>query len=82
LIEFIKEPIWPCPFLHGFLKITVKEKGNEDGAWLTDPGILTCTISNNYSRFLWQQASGNTAFSANQDTAITEGAHNIHRHLS
>jgi hypothetical protein len=32
------------------------------------PGILTCMISNNYSRFSRQQESGNTAFSANQDT--------------
>jgi hypothetical protein len=35
-------------------------------------------ISNNYSRFSWQQGLDNTAFSANQDTAIIEGAHNIH----
>jgi hypothetical protein len=37
---------------------------------LKDPGTLIYMISNNYS--------GNTAFSANQDTANTEGAHNIH----
>jgi hypothetical protein len=29
------------------------------------PGTLTCMISNNYSKFLWQEGSGNTAFSAN-----------------
>jgi hypothetical protein len=34
-------------------------------------------ISSNYSRFSWQQGSGNIAFSANQDTAYTEGAHHI-----
>jgi hypothetical protein len=43
-----------------------------------DSGTLTCTISNNYYRFLWQKGLGNTAFSANKDTAITKGAHNIH----
>jgi hypothetical protein len=35
-------------------------------------------ISNNYSLFLWQQGSINTAFSANQDTTIAVGAYDIH----
>jgi hypothetical protein len=34
-------------------------------------------ISSNYSRLLWQQESGDTAFPANQNTTNTEGAHNI-----
>jgi hypothetical protein len=34
-------------------------------------------ISNNYSKVSWQQGSGNTAFSSNQDTTSTEGKHNI-----
>jgi hypothetical protein len=44
---------------------------NQDGRWLTDPRTLTCNISNNYSRFSWQQGLGNTAFSANQATTNT-----------
>jgi hypothetical protein len=34
-------------------------------------------ISNNHFRFLWQQSSGNTAFSVNQDTTTTEGAQDV-----
>jgi hypothetical protein len=46
---------------------------NQDGRLLADPGTLICMISNNYSRFSWQQGLGNTAFSANQDSANTGG---------
>jgi hypothetical protein len=42
-----------------------------------DPGTLTCMISKNHSKFLWQKVLGNTALSANQDTTNTEEAHNI-----
>jgi hypothetical protein len=55
---------------------TIFEK-NQDGGVLTDPGTLTCMISYNYSRFSWQQGWGDTTFSANHDTANTEGTHNI-----
>jgi hypothetical protein len=34
---------------------------------------LTYTISNKYSRFSWQQGSGNPAFFANHDTNNTYG---------
>jgi hypothetical protein len=43
-----------------------------------DPETLICMISNNYSKFSWQQGSGNAAFYANQDTTNIEWAHNIH----
>jgi hypothetical protein len=45
--------------------------GKQDGRQLKDLGTLTCTISNKYSSFLWQQGSGNPVFSSSQDTAST-----------
>jgi hypothetical protein len=50
---------------------------DQDDGYLTGSDTLTCIISNSYSRFSLQQGSGNAAFSANQGTTNTEGAHNI-----